>query len=123
MKIVVYNSHDQYAFSRKEIERIRDVLPKAYLARIREFHIAHSHPAAKEVFEFNEEQGIAYFIRPVKEKNAEIQTEAVKDLLVGLSRIRSKSRFFLPLKERERETYSEFINHWMPVCLTQLRQA
>jgi hypothetical protein len=120
MKIVVYNSHDQYAISRKEVELIYEVLPKNYWARIKEFHLAHSHPNAKEVFEYDEEKGIAYFIHPVKEKSTETRRKAVHELLLGLARIREKSRFFCSLKEREREVYKEFIDKWMPVCLAKV---
>lgn len=120
MKIVVYNSYDQYALSRKEVELIHEALPKDYWAKIKEFHLAHSHPNAAEAFEFDENKGIAYFIRPVKEKNAQTRQMAVHEILLGLSRIRDKSRFFAPLKERERSVHKEFIDKWMPVCLAKL---
>jgi hypothetical protein len=120
MKIVVYNSHDQYALSRKEVELIREVLPNDYWAKIKEFHLAHSHPNTKEAFEYDEDKGIAYFIYPVKEKSAATRKMAVFELLLGLNRIRDKSRFFSPVKEHERNVHKEFIDKWMSVCLAKL---
>lgn len=116
MKIVVYNSHDQYALSRAEVEALRSVLPSEVWSRVREFHLAHSHPNQSEPFEFDERTGIAYFIVPVKEKSASVRSEAVQHLLVGLARVRARSRFFHPLKPRERAEYQEFVSAWVPRC-------
>ncbi|WP_198087866.1 hypothetical protein [Variovorax sp. E3] len=98
MKIVVYNSSDQYALSRSEVECIERTLPPAMWSGIREFHLAHSHSRKAEVFEFDAGSGIAYFIAPVREKTVAVRDQAVHELLVGLSRVASGSRFFLPLR-------------------------
>jgi len=116
VKIIVYNSYEQYALSRAEVEAIRGVLPSKCWARVHELHIAHSHPKQSEAFEFDERSGIAYLIVPVKEKTNEFRAQAVRHLLVGLARITARSRFFLPLKARERAEYEEFVGSWAPKC-------
>lgn len=116
MKIVVYNSSDQYALSRSEVECIERTLPPAMWSGIREFHLAHSHSRKAEVFEFDAGSGIAYFIAPVREKTVAVRDQAVHELLVGLSRVASGSRFFLPLKARERTAHEEAMAAWLPKC-------
>lgn len=116
MKIVVYNSSDQYALSRAEVETLETVLPKEFWAKIGEFHLAHSHPNKAEAFEYDEKHKIGYLIMPVKEKTPELRSTAVQELLLGLARIRAKSRFFHPLKPKERDEYQPFIFEWLPRC-------
>lgn len=116
MKIVVYNSYEQYALSRAEIETIRDVLPVLCWARIRELHIAHSHPQQAESFEWDEGRQTGYLIAPVKQKTVAHRTNALRELLIGLARVKARSRFFVPLRASERADYSEFVNEWLPKC-------
>jgi hypothetical protein len=116
MKLVVYNSHEQYAVSRAELETIRKVLPVAYWSRIHELHLAHSHPRQVEPFEFEEMRGIAYLIVPVKEKTPLLRAEAIRHLLIGLARVKARSRFFLSLNARELAEYETFVSEWAPKC-------
>jgi hypothetical protein len=116
MKVVVYNSYDQYALSRAEVEAIRKELPAECWSRVHELHIAHSHPKQIEQFEFDEQTGIAYLIVPVKEKTTALRSGAIRHLLVGLARVKSRSKFFLPLRAREFAEYEEFISMWTPKC-------
>ena len=116
MKIVVYNTSDQYALSRSEVEALKTVLPKEYWAKVGEFHLAHSHPNHAEAFEYDEKTKIGYLIMPVKEKTPELRYSALKELLLGLARIRGQSRFFRPLKPKEREEYQPFVSEWLPRC-------
>ena len=122
MKIVVYNSYEQYALSRTEVEIIREVLPLKAWARVRKLHLAHSHPHKAEVFEFDTETGIAYLIAPVKEKTSAIREGAVRELLLGLARVSAHSRFFLPLKASERASYEGFVAEWLPKCLEAIER-
>lgn len=116
MKNIVYNTSGQYALSRAEIETLKTILPKEYWAKISEFHLAHSHPMQTECFEYDEKTKIAYFIMPVKEKTPQLRSTAIIELLLGLARIRSQSRFFHPLKPKERENYQAYISEWLPRC-------
>jgi hypothetical protein len=116
MKILVYNHYDQYALSRKEIELLVDLLPKEYWARISVLHLAHSHYKKAEPFEYDEKTKVGYLIMPVKEKTAELRNVAIRELLLGLIRIKAKSRFFLPMKSIEREEYKAFVEEWLPRC-------
>jgi len=116
MKIVIYNSYDQYALSRAEVEALRKVLPAEYWSRIHELHIAHSHPKQREPFEFDEQTGVAFLIVPVKEKTPALRSEAVRHLLVGLARVKAHSTFFLSLRARELDEYEEFVSRWAPKC-------
>ena len=116
MKIVVYNSRDQYAISRAEAEALCEVLPSQCWARVHELHITHSHPKQSEPFEFEEHTGIAFLIVPVKEKTPILRTEAIRHLLVGLARVTARSRFFAPLRAQERAEYEEFVTNWAPKC-------
>ena len=119
MKIVVYNHTDQYALSRRQVEIVRALLPDALWSKISEFHLCQDH-RCKEMFEYSEETRIVFFSCPVKQKTVEIVESAVRELLVGLARLRSGSAFFLPLKTRERESYSEFVEEWLPKCIAAL---
>lgn len=53
---------------------------------------------------------------PVKEKTATLRTAAIGDLLVGLARVKARSRFFLPLRSNERTDYEKFAGEWAPKC-------
>lgn len=116
MKIVVYNSHGQYALSRAEVERLHSVLPKHLWHPVKEFHITHSHPRQAEPFEFDAQQGIAYLICPVGQKTAALRSQALASLLVGLARVQAKSTFFVPLKDREAMAYRDLLDEWLPKC-------
>lgn len=97
MKIIVYNSKDQYALSRKQIERICEILPNEYFSPIREFHLAHS-PKGAERFEYTQENKQVHFYFPVEQKTLEIVDEAVSELLVGLARIKVILNGVTPLR-------------------------
>jgi hypothetical protein len=116
VKIVIYNSHSQYALSRAEIEAIRNVLPTVCWAGIEQLHIARSDSEHCESFEFDSKRKTAYLIIPVLVKTATSRTEAIRSLLIGLARIKGGSRFFLPLKTCELLKYEEFVSHWAPSC-------
>ena len=116
MKIVVYNSSDQFALSRKQIEKIKEVLPNEYFAPIQEFHVTHSQRGA-ERFEYIKEGKQAHFYFPVKQKTPEIVSEAVTELLIGLTRIKSNSNWGYPLPENERSLYLGFVEQWQSKCL------
>lgn len=116
MKIVVYNHSDQYALSRKQVEAIRSVLPSTLWARIEEFHLCQDRRNV-EVFEYSEDLKVVFFSCPVKEKTVEVVTSAVRELLIGLARLKAYSRFYLPLKEIERTSYAEFVTQWFPICI------
>ncbi len=92
MKILVYNTQYQYALSRKQIEIIKELLPKEYFIPIREFHITHSSPG-QERFEYDYKTKFAYFEYQVKQKTGESIEDAVRTLLIGLCRIKAKVKF------------------------------
>ncbi len=120
MKIIVYNYKDQFALSRKQIETIKGVIPKEYFAPILEFHVTHdtSRPSA---FEYSYETKQAFLALPVKEKTPEILSKAVEELLIGLARVKAKSKFGERLKERERAEYQSFIESWHGKCLKAIK--
>lgn len=119
MKIVVYNHADQYALSRSQVEKLRALLPKEYWAKVREFHLCDDSRNV-EIFEYFEGTRTVFFSYAIKAKSAEVVERAVRELLVGLSRVRSGSRFYLPLRESERESYAAFVDAWLPKCLAML---
>lgn len=116
MKILIYNTREQYALSRAEIEEIFKTLPDESCSKIKEFHVTHSHPKQCETFEFDVQSGIAYLIAQVKEKTPTVRNEALRHLLVGLARIMADSKFFHPLNLREKEGYADFVSKWAPKC-------
>ncbi|MEW8189010.1 MAG: hypothetical protein AB2766_06900 [Candidatus Thiodiazotropha endolucinida] len=119
MKIIVYNSKDQYALSRKQIEKIGEILPKEYFAPIQEFHITHSLRGA-ERFEYLLEKKQVHFFFPVVQKTPEVRNEAVTELLLGLNRIKSKTNWGYPLPKLEREQHLPFIEKWCEKCLSAI---
>lgn len=90
--------------------------PSALWAKIVEFHLCEDRRNV-EVFEYSESLRVVYFSFPVKEKTSEIVASAVRELLVGLARLKAHSRFYLPVKEVERASYEEFVNQWFPTCI------
>lgn len=116
MKIVVHNHSNQYALSRKQVEAIYSVLPSAMWSKVAEFHLCDDQ-RNREIFEYSKELRIVSFSFPIKEKTAEVVEIAVRELLIGLARLRSGSTFYLPLKQRERESYTQFITQWFSKCL------
>jgi hypothetical protein len=122
MKIVVYNLKGQYALSRAEVEIIYSTLPRLAWARIAEFHLAHSHDRACEMFEFDDRSGIVFFIAPIGSKTRVLRDKAIHELLVGLARVKARSRFFMPLKDPERSLYSAFVDEWMQRCIHAIEQ-
>ncbi len=122
MKIVVYNSNKQSALSRKQIEIVKSTLPKSYFDRIQEFHICIDRDArCVEPLEYSEENKRVLFGFPVDKKTPENLSEAVVSLLIGLARIRSRSRFFLPLRNIEMKEYEPFVDEWKERILDEFQ--
>lgn len=116
MKIIVYNSKDQYALSRRQIETIKDILPNEYFTPIHEFHITHNLRGA-ERFEYFKENKQAHFFFPVEQKSTVIINEAVTELLLGLARIKSNTNWGYPLSQSERDNGLGFIEKWFEKCI------
>ncbi|RLW69813.1 MAG: hypothetical protein B6D71_08875 [gamma proteobacterium symbiont of Stewartia floridana] len=119
MKIIVYNSSDQYALSRKQIEKIKEALPNEYFEPIQEFHLTHS-MRGSERFEYLKEEKQAHFCYPVEQKSKGTTDEAVSELLLGLVRIKSNTKWGHPLSRIEREGYMGFIEMWHSKCLSEI---
>jgi hypothetical protein len=119
MKILVYNSYNQYALSRNQIEIIQTILPKEYFMPIREFHIMQK-TQGQERFEYNYDSKIAYFGYPVKQKSSETFEDAVRVVLVGLQRIKAKVKFGHYIPKNEMAEYLPFVDNWLPKCLKAL---
>ena len=71
MKIVVYNPYDQYTLSRRQVGKLRDVMPQVFWSKIAEFHLCDDMRCV-EVLEFEETSKTVYFSFPVKEKTPEV---------------------------------------------------
>jgi hypothetical protein len=121
MKILVYNSANQFALSRKEIEAIQNVLPKEYFVPIREFHLTTGSPG-QERFEYDYKTKIAYFEYKVEQKSAETTNDAIEHLLTGLIRIKEKDVFGHLIKTSKMVHYESFIQEWKPKCLKGLEK-
>lgn len=118
-KIVVYNTADQYALSRRQVERIIEILPNSYFAPIQDVHLC-SGAWNVEPFEYNRGHKTVYFSCLIKQKTKDDVANAVELFLIGLARIRAHSRFYHPLKARERETYEAFVAEWMPRVIKEI---
>jgi hypothetical protein len=119
MKILVYNTEYQYALSRKQIEIIKETLPKEFFSPIHEFHITTGSPG-QERFEFDYKTKTACFEYKISQKTPEIMEDAVKTLLVGLCRIKAKVKFGHFIKRNEIIDYLLFIDKWIPICLNAI---
>jgi hypothetical protein len=119
MKIIVYNHSKQYALSRSQVESIKAILPKEYFAPINEFHLLEVDRSV-EIFEYSEANRIAYFSYAVDQKTPEIVSHAIKELLIGLARIKGKSKFFHKIKKIEKDDYLYFVSIWHPKCVSEL---
>ena len=58
---------------------------------------------------------------PVKVKTPEGLSKAVEELLIGLARIKAKSKFGEPLNDRERAEYQGAIDKWRGRCLEAIK--
>ena len=121
MKIIIHNHSDQYALSRRQLECIKEILPKEYFQPIREFRLLDDHRNL-EVFEYSHVVRIVWFSLLIKAKTQNSVKKAVEELLVGLARIKSKSKFYHPLKESERNEYMPFVQKWLPRCLEAIHK-
>ncbi len=119
MKIIVYNYKDQYALSRKQVEKIAEVIPKEYFDPIQELHLTHSR-VGQERFEYLGESKQVHFCFPIEQKTADIINEAVSEFLVGLARIKSNTRWGYFMPEQERNIYQEFVEKWHPKCIAAI---
>ncbi|WP_459925980.1 hypothetical protein, partial [Desulfatiferula olefinivorans] len=119
MKIIVYNYKDQYALSRKQLEKLIEVLPNKYFAPIQEFHITYSRRGS-ERFEYVQEYKQAHFCYPVEQKNNEIVSDAVRELLIGLARMKTSTMWGYKLSENERSLYQDFLDKWHSKCMSSL---
>jgi hypothetical protein len=119
MKIIVYNSKDQYALFRKQIKKIKEILPDEYFAPIREFHVTHSNRGAERL-EYIKEGKQAHFYFPVAQKTPEIISEAITELLIGLARIKSSTNWGYPLPESEHSLNLGFVEQWRSKCIAAL---
>jgi hypothetical protein len=116
MKIVVHNHSNQYALSRKQVEAIYSVLPSALWSKVSQFHLCDDQRNA-EIFEYSQETRIVAFSFPVKQETTEVVEAAVRELLIGLARLKSGSKFYLSLKQTERESYAPFVTEWFSKCI------
>jgi len=121
MKILVYNNAKQYALSRKQIEIVKETLPNEYFAPIREFHLLDNAPGL-EMFEYNNNEKIAYFGYEIEQKTNEIISDALDHLLIGLFRIKDKDTFGYLIKESQRSEYLEQIKNWKTKCLIEFER-
>jgi hypothetical protein len=121
MKIIIQNHKDQFALSRKQVEIVKETMPKEYFIPIREFSLSDDH-RNKEVFEYYRKEKIVRYSFVVKEKTTELLKNAVEELLIGLARIKSKSTFYMSLKEDERLLYKPFVDQWLPKCLDAINK-
>ena len=119
MKIIVYNYGDQFALSRKQVEKIAEVLPKKYFAPIQEFHITHD-LRGSERFEYIQEYKQVHFYYPVEQKTNEIISDAVRELLIGLARMKNSTKWGYPISEKEIALYQEFLSEWHPKCISAI---
>ena len=117
MKIIVYNSRNQYALSRKQIEIVKCILPNEYFDPIQEFHITHS-KRGSESFEYIKDIKQVHFCFPISQKTSEIVAEALTELLIGLARMKAKTRWGHPLSEDERIIYRDFVEQWHRKCIS-----
>ena len=121
MKIVVYNYQYQFALSRKQIEVIKEVLPKEYFAPIREFHITTRSPG-QERFEFDYKTKTAHFEYKVNQKTDELISDALEHLLIGLKRIKEKDKFGHFIKDSNKTEYEAFIQEWKQKCFYEIKK-
>jgi hypothetical protein len=119
LKIIVYNYKDKFALSRKDIEIIARVLPTEYFSSIHEFHLTFD-DRQPSIFEFSYEKKRAYFAFPVKDRTPKILSEAVEQLLIGLARIKAKSRFGQIMKKSEASDCQIFVETWQEKCLSAI---
>lgn len=116
MKIIIQNHRDQFALSRKQVEIVKDTLPKEYFIPIRELYLSDDRRNI-EAFEYYEKEKIVRYSFVVKEKTPELLRKAVEELLIGLARIKARSTFYMPLKESERALYQPFVDQWLSKCM------
>ena len=122
MKIIVHNYRNQFALSRQQIEKIKETLPDEYFKPIKEFHLLDD-SRNKEVFEYCRKGKIVWFSYPVVEKNHENLDRAIEELLIGIARIKSKSKFCQSLKDQERGEHLDFVKKWHQRCLKAASQS
>jgi hypothetical protein len=75
----------------------------------------------QERFEYNYETKIVYFEYSVKQKPEEDIKAAIKTLLIGLERLKTKAKFGHYIKDNEMAEYLPFAEKWLPICLNKIQ--
>jgi hypothetical protein len=112
MKIVIAQTRQFHALSRKQVEKIFSVLPKDFATPIQEF-IIQEDIRCHEPFEYYRPGKRVNFSMLVEEKTDLTTKKAAIALLIGIARIRERSEFFRPLSRVERDSYKKFVEEWL----------
>jgi len=117
MKIVVAATRHPHALSRREVERVFAALPSEFARAIDEFVLAtfDRWPTAFAYVQLAGKRRVE-FSMVVKDKTAETTEIAVRELLLGLSRMQGGSKFDRPMSEQERREHAPFVEQWLPVA-------
>jgi hypothetical protein len=117
MNIVVAATRHPHALSRRQVESLVAAMPPEFAAAIDEFVLA-TFDRWSAVFTFLDLAGKrrVEFSMVVKDKTPETTELALREFLLGLSRMQAGSKFDRPLSDIERREHSEFIEFWLPTA-------
>lgn len=121
MKIVVAATRHAHALSRRQVEKLFEVLPEEFSRSIDEFLLSNFERGA-EPFEYVASARRVEFYMPVVDKTAETTELALREFVLGLARLQAGSTFWRPLDRSERREYEDFLERWLPVCRAALTE-
>jgi hypothetical protein len=117
MKIIVAATRHFHALSRRQVERLFEALPPKYGAQIDEFVLStfDRWPSPFTYLPLTGNRRVE-FCMVVDEKTSATTERAVREMLLGLARIESGSKFDRPLSDQERQEQTPFITKWLPAA-------
>lgn len=117
MKIIVAATRHPHALSRREVERVFAALPAEFAHAIDEFVLAtfDRWPTAFAYLQLSGKRRVE-FSMVVKDKTPATTEVAVRELLLGLSRMQAGSKFDRPVSDQERREHAPFVEQWLPVA-------
>lgn len=117
MKIVVAATRHPHALSRREVERLLAALQSGFAAAMDEFVLStfDRWPAAFTDLQLAGKRRVE-FCMVVKDKTSETTEVALREFLLGLSRMEAGSKFDRPVSDQERREHACFIERWLPVA-------
>lgn len=122
VKVVIQSNSGPFALSRRSIAAAASVLP-ARITRCIVTLLVVAESAGPEAFEYDARRRIAQFCFPGDPRDPQARDRALQELLLGFARLDSDSPFGVRLTDKQRDTFTTFVDEWHPRCQKAIEEA